>query len=96
MIFWASTNFVGMYGVIQKYIGILETMVHSPTPEEFRDFLLPIEMRQNMAIFVAAFAVQECKHLKLEISGQNAYSMKVNLEKGHPCFCQRNLAPLCR
>lgn len=92
MMFWAGTNFVGMYGSIQKHIGILETMI-AGNPEARGAFLHP-SMRTNIATFVAGYADQECKHLNLDISAQNARSMKMRLERGHPYTAAEILAEL--
>lgn len=82
MIFWASTNFVGMFASIHKHIGILETLIGGNPAA--RGAFLPPAMRSNISTFVAGFADQECKHLGLDISAQNARSMKARLDQGHP------------
>jgi hypothetical protein len=92
MIFWASTNFVGMFGSIHKHIGALEASI-AQVPE-VRGRVLAANVRSNMATFVAGFAVQECKHLNLDISTQNAQSMKQRLELGHPYTASEMLAEL--
>ncbi len=92
MIFWASTNFVGMWGSVEKHTAILQTLVgQNPAA---RGALLPSPMRTNIATFVAGFAVQECQHLNLEISRQNAFSMKQKLDRGHPYTAAEMLAEL--
>jgi hypothetical protein len=92
MIFWASTNFVGMWGSVEKHIGILETLIGN-NPAARGAFLLP-QMKANLATFVAGFAVQECQHLNLEISRQNAFSMKQKLDRSHPYTAAEMLAEL--
>jgi hypothetical protein len=92
MIFWASTNFVGMWGSVHKHIGILETLI-AGNPAARGAFLSP-PMRANIATFVAGYADQECKHLGLDISAQNARSMKMRIEQGHPYTAAEMLAEL--
>jgi hypothetical protein len=92
MIFWAVTNFSGMIGNLYKYIGILETVTQGDPIARGRALSAP--MRSNMATFVAGFAMQECKHLNLDISTQNAYSMKQRLDQGHPYTASEMLAEL--
>jgi hypothetical protein len=92
MIFWASTNFVGMFGNLQKHIGILETLAQNNPAA--RGAVLTPAMRSVVNMGVAGFAIQECLHLNLEISRQNAYSMKQRLDRGHPYTVSEMLAEL--
>lgn len=92
MIFWASTNFVGMFGNLEKHIGILESLAQN-NPSS-RGAVLAPAMRLAMARGVAGYAIQECQHLNLEISRQNAYSMKQRLDGGHPYTVSEMLAEL--
>jgi hypothetical protein len=95
MIVWASTNFVGMYGNLYKFIGVLDSAIQSEPSR--RGGVLSPAMRERLALNVAGFAVQECKHLNLEnleISTQNAQSMKQRLEREHPYTASEMLAEL--
>jgi hypothetical protein len=81
-----------MFGNLQKHIGSFEVAIQGDP--QARGRVLGEGLRTNMATFVAGYAMQECKYLNLEISGQNAYSMKQRLERGHPYTASEMLAEL--
>jgi hypothetical protein len=78
MIFWAITNYAGMYGQLDRHIGLFENMAasgpHLATAE------LSPQIKQNLALGVASFVLQEAKILNLEHTVQMAQQLDMQLK----------------
>jgi hypothetical protein len=88
MILHVCVNFSGMIGSLEHYIALLEMEIQmvrqnaDGRPIPWGD--LPPNVKQGLQMFVAAYAVQECKPLGLHISEQKASRLERELRSNQP------------
>jgi hypothetical protein len=66
-------------GIRQEMITISALMTARP---EIRGYLLSPEILQEIKLFAAIYAEQECSHLEMPISTQKARSLKASIDSG--------------